>query len=521
MDTLAPAYWKKIGFKEHNGINVPLFSIYSKDSCGTGEFTDLIPLVHWCNQVSFDLIQLLPLNDTGLESSPYSALTAFALNPIHLGLSSLPLTKQEPSLQALLPKMQSLNSLKKSDYKTVYLLKDEFLQKYYQIDADRTLNSAEFKLFKQENPWAMSYALFKSLRILYNWKRFDEFPDHLQQPTILTYNELLATHAEEINFHIFVQFLCFTQFQEVKQIANSHGVFLMGDIPILISRDSADVWMEPHLFDLNYSAGAPGDMYAEAGQNWGFPIYNWDAMEAQDFQWWKLRLKVASTLYDIYRIDHIVGFFRIWSIPYGLTAQEGHYIPEDPNVALMQGKKILKMMLDASNMLPIGEDLGNVPDFVRQCMKDYTIPGTKVMRWERMWHEDKRFINIENYPVLSLTTVSTHDSEPLNLWWKDKKDEALDYARYKNLQYNDLITDEQHKAILKDSLHTASLFHINLLQEYLGLIKGFTSENLEEERVNIPGTISDKNWTYRFQKPVDEILENQELKTLIKDLLEP
>ncbi len=504
--------------KEHNGINVPLFSLYSKDSSGIGEYTDLIPLIYWCKEVSFDVIQLLPLNDTGQESSPYSALSAFALNPIHLGLKFLP-SANEPILKEILLKGQKLNSLERVDYKSVHALKDKFLKEYYELQGIKTLKSESFKNFVEENPWVYPYALFKHLRILHNWKRFEDFEKELQNPTLLTYMKLLNTYESEINFHIFVQYLCFNQFEEVKKIASASQILIMGDIPILINRDSADVYLQRTLFNMNYSAGAPPDVYSLDGQNWGFPTYNWDEIEKEEWQWWKLRLKVASKLFDIYRIDHIIGFFRIWSIPYGESAKNGHYVPDDFDLAMKQGEKILKMMLESSPMLAIGEDLGNVPRAIRDCMKKLGIPGTKVMRWERVWNEDKRFIEIKNYPFLSLTTISTHDSEPLALWWRDKKDEALDYAKSKGFDYQEFITKEQQISILKDSLHTSSLFHINLLQEYLSLIKGFTSDNLDDERINIPGLVSDQNWTYRYKKCVEEIVSNEDLKKLLKILI--
>jgi 4-alpha-glucanotransferase len=518
MNTTTAA-WERIGLKEHNGINVPLFSIYGNNSCGIGEFTDLIPLIDWCKEVSFDVIQLLPINDTGLESSPYSAISAFALNPIHLGLSTLPKVSQFKTLKAMLPKMQALNNLKRCDYKSLQPLKTKFLKEYFEITGKETLKSEDFKQFKRANPWAESFALFKTLRILHNWKNFEDFPREQQKPTLLKYTELLITYETDVNYHIFVQYHCFNQMQSVKNIANSKGVFLMGDIPILINRDSADVWVERNLFDLNYSAGAPPDMYASEGQNWGFPTYNWSEMEKEDYEWWKLRLKVASTIYDIYRIDHIIGFFRIWSIPYGGHAKDGHYIPEDFNTAMSQGKKILTMMINASDMLAIGEDLGNVPDNVRYYMSELAIPGTKVVRWERMWNEDRRFIPPENYPKLSLTTISTHDSETLQGWWSEKQDEAKDYANYRGWKYQDLMTRDLQLEALKTSFHTASLFHINLLQEILNLVDGFTSSNLQDERINLPGTVSDSNWTYRFQKPLEEIINNQQLKNIVQKLL--
>ena len=512
-------HWDKIGFKEHNGINVPLFSLYSNESCGVGEFTDLIPLISWCSEVSFDVIQLLPLNDTGREESPYSALSAFALNPIHLGLSALPFVKEEPALFSLLPKMQAFNQLKRCDYPAVHQLKNSFLKKYYELKSDQIIESEQFKIFKQENSWAESYALFKTLRIKENWRGFESFPEDLQNPNLLYYTELLNLYRDDVRFHIFVQYLCFKQFEYVKKFANENNVFLMGDIPILINRDSADVWALRSLFDLRYCAGAPPDKYTPSGQNWGFPTYNWKQIEEEKFHWWKLRLKVASKLYDIYRIDHIVGFFHIWSIPYEFASTNGYYVPKDFCTAMKQGEKILEMMVASSPMLPIGEDLGIVPDEVRSCMSRLNICGTKVMRWERKWNEDNRFLKPEEYPALSLTTVSTHDSETVKLWWRDQKIEAMDYAEEKKFVYNDDITDDQLTEILRESLHTKSLFHINLLQEYLNLVKEFTFDDLEDERVNVPGTVSDFNWTFRYLKPVEDIVENKELKTKIKNLL--
>lgn len=505
--------------KQHNGINVPLFSLHSQNSSGIGEFTDLIPLISWCKEVSFDVIQLLPLNDTGQQTSPYSAISAFALNPIHLGLKFLPSINDDLKLQEILTKAQKLNASERVDYKAVQALKNEFLKSYYEKVGLEVINSENFKIFLQENPWAYPYALYKHLSIINDWQSFEHYENELKNPTLLTYMRLLESYKNEIDFHIFVQYLCFKQFKEVKAIATANQILLMGDIPILINRDSADVYLQRNLFNMSYSAGAPPDQYSSDGQNWGFPTYNWDQAEKEEWQWWKLRLKVASRLYDIYRIDHIIGFFRIWSIPYGMSGKNGHYVPDNFDLALIQGEKILKIMLESSPMLAIGEDLGNVSDEIREVMKKLEIPGTKVMRWERVWNEDRRFIEIKNYPILSLTTVSTHDSEPLALWWRDKKDEAIDYAKSKGFDYQEFITKEQQISILKDSLHTSSLFHINLLQEYLSLIKGFTSDNLDDERINIPGSISDQNWTYRYKKSVEEIVNNDDLKKLLQILI--
>jgi 4-alpha-glucanotransferase len=221
----------------------------------------------------------------------------------------------------------------------------------------------------------------------------------------------------------------------------------------------------------------------------------------------------------LYRIDHIVGFFRIWAIPYGLSAKDGHFVPSDSAKWIDHGQRLMLMMLDRCDMLPIGEDLGVVPPEARACLHALGICGTKVMRWERKWKEDKNFIRIEDYPVDSLSTVSTHDSETLQLWWQNNPEDANLFARFKGWSYNSVLSRGHQYEMLWDSHHSASLFHINLLQEYLALIPGMTWPLLEDERINVPGVCSDRNWTYRFKPSIEELVTNQTLQHLLKELI--
>ena len=221
----------------------------------------------------------------------------------------------------------------------------------------------------------------------------------------------------------------------------------------------------------------------------------------------------------MYRIDHIVGFFRIWSIPLGLTGKDGHFIPQDESMWVDHGQQLMLMMLNASNMLPIGEDLGVVPPEVRTCLSALGICGTRVMRWERKWKEGGEFILPEDYAVDSLTTVSTHDTETLQQWWRDNPIEAQLFAQFKGWSYQPILSREHHREILWDSHHTASLFHVNLLQEYLALIPGLSWPNLDDERINIPGLISDRNWSHRLRPSLEEISEQSTLKHLMHELI--
>jgi 4-alpha-glucanotransferase len=269
---------------------------------------------------------------------------------------------------------------------------------------------------------------------------------------------------------------------------------------------------------MELSAGAPPDQYSDDGQNWGFPLYNWDEMERDGFKWWMERLSVAANFYHIYRLDHVVGFYRIWGIAKGEKSKNGRFIPEDKELWIPQGEKILSAMLENSPMLPIGEDLGNIPDEVRVSLQRLGICGTKVMRWERNWKGDKKFIPLDAYPPLSMTTVSTHDSTPLSLWWIQSPDESKEYALEKGWDYITPLHSDQHFAILYDSHHTTSLFHINLLGEYLAFFPDLVWPSLEDERINTPGIVSDENWTYRFRPSLEQIIGDIPLAYLISDL---
>lgn len=513
-------HWRQVGVRNHHGIDLPLFSLHSHQSAGIGEYPDLLPLLSWCKEIGFDVIQLLPLNDLGKGTSPYSAISAFALNPLFLGLAQLPYLDQLSQLLEKLAVLQQLCQTQCIDYVRVQTEKELFLKEYYAHCSEKLLAEEGYHQFLNANrDWLDSYALFKVLKEQHNWSNWEEWEPKYRDPTPEGFQQLLVEHAAALKFHSLIQYLCWQQMAHVHNKAKELGIFIKGDIPILISRDSDDVWSHRHLFMMEYSAGSQPDMYSAVGQNWGFPIYNWSAHEQEKYHWWERRLQVASAFYDIYRLDHLVGFYRIWSIPVGQPSSQGHYIPEDPNVWVSSGEKIMRVMLEKSSLFPIGEDLGVVPPEVRVNLKDLGICGTKVIRWERFWHDPGQpFIPFSSYLNASMTTVSTHDSETLQLWWKNNPVEAQEFARFKNWVYTDVLKSEQQREILVDSHRTSSLFHINLLQEYLVLIPSFAWPNPEDERINISGTISDRNWTYRFRPSVEEIVTSAELTHLMKEM---
>lgn len=519
FSTPAGPQWHQIGVRHHHGICLPLFSLHSEKSCGIGEFLDLIPMIHWCKEIGMDVIQLLPLNDIGLGTSPYNAISAFALSPIHLSLIDLPNSDVVSDYREKLSKIHYWNRTTRVKYHIVRELKYAFLREYFSRLFPEISQTDEYQTFLRQNDWLLPYALFKSLKEANFWKSWEEWPNPLKSPSENGYQELLQEHKRACDFHIFLQYLCLKQFGVVKKIASENGINLKGDIPILISRDSADVWHNRHFFLLHLAAGAPPDMYSRDGQYWGFPLYDWEELEKRDYSFWKKRLEFASNLYHLYRIDHVVGFFRMWAIALGKPAKEGSFIPADEQQWMRLGRKLMEMMLKAAPILPIGEDLGLVPTAVKECLYDLGICGTKMMRWERRWETDGSFIPVNEYQVMTMTTVSTHDSDTLQLWWRHFPKEAKLYAESKGWPYEPFLSAEYLEKILKESHHSASLFHINLLQEYLALFPELVSQNPNNERINIPGKVLDTNWTYRFKPSIEKIILHPGLKQKMIEIL--
>ncbi|MDP1880046.1 MAG: 4-alpha-glucanotransferase [Parachlamydiaceae bacterium] len=514
--------WKKIEIKHHHGIAIPLFSLHTTQSCGIGEFLDLIPLIDWCHSIGYDVIQLLPLNDSGRGSSPYSAQSAFALNPIYLSLHDLPYLKDYPSLKKELAYLsQSLSHFNKIHYSLVMEKKLDFFSQYLKHVENQIKENEDYVKFIQEaNFWLKEYVVYKILMEKNHFQSWENWPLEEQSPTPHSIEQVINENPKKFLFYSILQFLCDQQLRKAKEYASLKQVFIMGDIPILIDRNSADVWYHRHFFELNFSAGAPPDMYSEEGQNWGFPLYHWESLSRTNYQWWRERLKWANRYYHIYRIDHIVGFFRIWSIPIGKKSKEGKYHPLNETIWIEHGKKILSMMIDSCEMLPIGEDLGTVPPEARVCLRSLGICGTKVMRWERKWHEENQFINVKDYPLLSLTTVGTHDSETLQIWWRENIQDAKDFSDFKGWVYQPILSREHHREILWDSHHSQSLFHVNPLQEYFVLVRGLSWPNLEDERINLPGTFSNDNWSYKLKPSIEELASNQLLMDTMRKLIQ-
>jgi len=321
------------------GVAIPVFSLRSETSFGVGEFTDLKALADWGRQAGLKLIQLLPVNDTSathtwMDSYPYSAISVFALHPMYLNLSRVAEGANRPLLEKLEPERQRLNALDALDYQTVVQTKLDFIRQIYPSQSRTTFESPEYQDFFRRNwHWLVPYAAFCYLRDKHGTASFNQWPEYRRYQAV----EIAALTAEnspaheEIAFHYFIQYHLHLQLKEATLHAHANGIILKGDIPIGVYPDGADAWQNTELYHMDFQAGAPPDAFAVKGQNWGFPIYNWPRMKEDGFAWWKSRFEQMSRYFDAIRIDHILGFFRIWSIPaHAVEGILGHFVPAIP-----------------------------------------------------------------------------------------------------------------------------------------------------------------------------------------------
>ncbi|HEY4150239.1 MAG TPA: 4-alpha-glucanotransferase, partial [Chitinophagaceae bacterium] len=321
------------------GVAIPVFSLRSKDSFGVGEFRDMKLLADWSKKTGLKLIQILPVNDTmamhtWVDSYPYAAISAFALHPIYICLEDVAGKKHAPLIKSLKKKQKELNDLPELDYEEVMKCKLAAIKELYLLEKEEVLKDRGFADFFMKNQhWLVPYAAFCCLRDKNNTSDFNQWKQHSRydKAAIEKFVSPKAKHFDEIALQYFTQYHLHLQLKEATEYAHKNGVIVKGDIPIGIYRHSCDAWINPALYNMDVQAGAPPDDFAVKGQNWGFPTYNWQKMEEDGYAWWKQRFDEMSYYFDAFRIDHILGFFRIWSVP--INAVEGimgRFVPALP-----------------------------------------------------------------------------------------------------------------------------------------------------------------------------------------------
>ena len=505
------------------GTAVPVFSLRSRDSFGVGSFHDLRLLVDWAAGTGQQIIQLLPINDTSRagdwdDSYPYSPISSFALHPIYMHLPDVGVP-QDARYRKLKAELEALPAL---DYPRVAALKRSLMLEAFARRGAQDLEKPACRKFCAENEeWLTPYAEFCARR--------DRTP---------------------ADFYRWQQYHLDRQLSEVVRYAHGKGVYLKGDLPIGVSRDSVDAASFPELFHLDCQAGAPPDFFSRDGQNWGFPTYNWDAMARDGYRWWRRRLRKMADYFDAYRIDHILGFFRIWEIPWPeKSGRLGHFNPALPysreelrtlglpeeglfleyppesgrmhpmispdTSALDPGQKArfdalytdffyhrhngfwrrnalrkLPALLSCTGMLACGEDLGMIPDCVHEVMDREKILTLEMQRMEkgRPW------------PTLSVCTTSSHDMEPLRMW-KGPDTDPHTCAR-----------------IIREHLSSGSMLAILPLQDWLSIDASLRRPRPEEERINDPAD-PHNHWCWRMHLTLETLLESDSFRTAVRGMI--
>ena len=314
------------------GIAVPVFALRTEDSFGVGEFNDIKKMVDWAVKTGQSIIQLLPINDTTMtrtwmDSYPYNASSSFALHPqfVHLPAAGL---RKDAAYKA---RKQELEAEAKVDYEKVNKYKDEYLHKLFDSKGAAVMESDAFKAFMAANSeWLLPFAAFNVLRDVTGTPDFHQWKEYAEYDKAKI-DAFIKKHKKDVDFYCYEQYLLDAQLKDAVAYAHVHGVAIKGDLPIGVSRNSADAWQHPELFHLDSQAGAPPDAFSADGQNWGFPTYNWEKMAEDGYGWWKASMGKMAEYFDAFRIDHILGFFRIWEIPVphksGLL---GHFSPALP-----------------------------------------------------------------------------------------------------------------------------------------------------------------------------------------------
>lgn len=511
--------------KNHTGTLFPLFSMRHKKDWGIGDTRSMTLWFDAMKAMNLNLLQVLPINEMppGV-SCPYTALSAFALDPIYIAVDELPEFKEAPALVEEINsrRFQSgLRQLRRAGtvmYNEVRGLKFTALWKVYthfhqnHILKDSALAN-EFRAFCHANAgWLDDYAVFRRLKDTHNWTSWTHWEGPLKDRDQQALKQLQLREENQILFFKYLQWAIHRQWTAARARAAELDIKILGDLPFMVNQESSDVWARQAEFDINREIGAPPDAFSETGQRWGLPAYNWDVIENNNFDWWRSKVKKAAEFYDLFRIDHMVGFFRTWVIPRDVALKPDFDI-KDENAQRERGKRFIQAVAGASRMLPVAEDLGLIPPYVGEVLNELNVPGYKVMRWEKT-KDGTSYIDPGTYGPVSLATSSTHDNEPLADWW-DTVDPAEKKLFWKLVSGDESVPPPFAKARVKTLaalLGAGSRIVILPIQDIFGT----------KDRVNTPGTLGDHNWTYRFPTPAEDFLKKhadtaQAFSALVKE----
>ena len=496
------------------GVLIPLFSLRTRESLGRGEILDLAPMIDLAIAMGCTVIQLLPLDETSaIEQSPYSALSVNAIDPMYISMRDLDGVGRVVLARA----RAAVGTARIVGRSIVRKEKLVLLERSYRAIRGAGGGGAELDAFIAANSyWLDDYALFRALQEKFDvsWQTWPaelirRDPDAL----VAARREL----ADPIAMYSYWQFIAHRQWSAMRAYAASRGVRIGGDLAFSPCADSAEVWANQSDFDLTRSVGAPPDGFNPNGQRWGLPMPNWEHMRGNGFKLMRARVRHASSLYDLIRIDHVVGLYRTFN--FGSDPEEpGIFTPANEAQQKIHGEEIIRIIKQEAGAVEIiAEDLGTVPPWVRASLARLGVPGYKVMQWERLnWgRPDEVFVNPASYPELSLATTATHDTESLTTWWREQPveiREKLVRALGISAQVNPvkMLDQSTRDAILTALYASPSRLVIIPIQDLFGW----------SARINRPGTVNESNWTYRLPLSLERLRRSRAIKSRVAKLRE-
>jgi 4-alpha-glucanotransferase len=503
--------------KRKAGVVLPLFSIRTRRDWGIGQITDLPACAAFVRRAGHRLLQILPAHELSAgETSPYGALTAFGLDPIYVGVESLEDADLGMVHEVLGEEgrrvLEHARSGPRVQYDAVRALKtkalaaafERFFASEWAKESPRAKRLARF--IEAQRWWLDDLTMYEALRESRGGWGWTTWPaaEQGRHPEALA--EVRRKHDRRILEIAYVQWILHEQWEAAHAAMRAAGVELMGDLPFVVGAESADVWARSAQFRMSLSLGAPPDAYSADGQDWGLPPYDWEAMEADGFTWLRGRIRHAAMLYDRFRLDHVVGYFRQWVRPKDGGAK-GRFDPGDEHEMEALGRKILGVVAEEVSSTPetgvsevdppraIGEDLGVIPPFVRVALRDLGMPGYRVLPWEKDWEKDV-FRDPKELPENAVVSWSTHDTASIVAWWDElpEKDRAALSARTGVKPEMD--DAERSLLLLRDLYGARPALALVLAQELLGT----------RDRINTPATVGDQNWTWRLPRSLEDLL---------------
>jgi len=550
---------------------MPLFALRREDDLGIGDLGALREFIDWIAEIGFTLVQLLPINETGADNSPYNAISAMAIEPTTLRLA--------PGSPEDLTRNDFADSLSEIDlaalrhgrvkYQQVKKLKQRLLEKAFARFSARAdeKRQSEFERFcEEESSWLRDYALFRVLveenKGSAAWDQWPEQHQKIESARNWLFElpqDKQAAVTQRRDFFCYVQWIAHQQWRDVKALAEQCGVALMGDISFGVSYYSADVFSRPNEFMLDWFGGAPpephfkDDAFTQKwGQNWGIPLYRWSAMRANNFQWWRERVRATRRMFHLFRIDHVQGFYRIYAFPWRpqrnkeflpLNQQQmlertggsaPHFIPRDDDTPenreanKREGEEYLQAVVDeAGAARVVGEDLGVVPDYARPNLRSLGIAGFKIPQWEM---RDGIVIPGDKYDRLSVATYATHDHEPIRaLWEQAVKESESDTGRQAQTTLEKIAlftglgannqrttialahhslgeggTPPNHQPDYEKDFYPAIMEALFGCNSWIAIVM-ITDLLAREYRFNVPGTKANLNWTRRIQRSIAKL----------------